>query len=54
MRYSQGFRESILKKVLPPESQSVAEVSRETGVGVWTIYQWKRAARDGKLADTGG
>ena len=54
MRYSPGFKESILKKVLPPESKSVAEVSRETGIAAWTIYQWKRAARDGKLADTGG
>ena len=54
MRYSQGFKESILKKVVPPESKSVAEVSRETGVATWTIYQWKRAARDGKLTDTGG
>lgn len=54
MRYSQGFKGSILKKVLPPEGRSVAEVSRETGIAAWTIYQWKRAARDGKLADTGG
>lgn len=54
MRYSQGFKESILKKVLPPESKSVAEISRETGIAAWTIYQWKRAARDGTLTDTGG
>ena len=54
MRYSQGFKESVLKKVLPPENRPVSEVSQETGVGPWTIYQWKRAARDGKLADTGG
>jgi len=33
---------------------SVAEVSRETGIAAGTLYQWKRAARDGKLTDTGG
>ncbi len=49
MRYSQGFKESILKKVLPPEGRSVAEVSKETGVAAWSIYQWKREAREGKL-----
>jgi transposase-like protein len=54
MRYSQGFKESILKKVLPPESRSVAEVSRETGVAVWSIYQWKRDAREGRLEAAGG
>jgi transposase-like protein len=54
MRYSQGFKESILKKVLPPESKSVAEVSRETGIAAWTIYQWKRAVKRGTLTDTGG
>ena len=54
MRYSRGFKESILKKVLPPESKSGAEVSRETGIAGWTIYRCKRGARDGKLSDTGG
>ena len=32
MRYSQRLKESILKKVLPPENKSVAEVSREAGI----------------------
>ncbi|MGH9439915.1 MAG: transposase [Terriglobia bacterium] len=54
MRYSQGFKESVLKKVLPPESKSVAEVSRDTGIAAWTIYQWKRAVREGKLDEAGG
>ena len=30
MRYSQGFRESVLKKVLPPEHRPVSEVGQET------------------------
>ncbi len=54
MRYSQGFKESIVKKVLPPENEAGAEVSRETGIAACMIYQWKRAARDGRLTDTGG
>jgi hypothetical protein len=32
MRYSQGLKESILKKVPAPESGAVGEVSRETGI----------------------
>jgi transposase-like protein len=54
VRYTKGFKESILKKVLPPESRSVVKVSRETGVAAWSIYQWKRAAREGKLEEAGG
>ena len=55
MRYSRGLKGIYaLKKVLPPESRSVAEVGRETGVAAWSIYQWKRAARDGTLTATGG
>ncbi len=54
MRYSQGFKGSILQNVLPPASRTVAEISRETGIAAWTIYQWKRAARSGSLAEGGG
>lgn len=42
MRYSAVFKETALKKLLPPENRSVRDVSRETGVGEWTLYQWKR------------
>jgi len=54
MRYSRGFKEAVLKKVLPPESRSVKEVGKEVGVNSWTIYQWMRSAREGTLAETGG
>ena len=54
MRYSRGFKESVLKKVLPPEGRSVREVAHETGVNPWTIYQWMRAAREDTLEESGG
>ncbi len=40
MKYSTGFRNTILKKVLPPENKSIAEVSKETGVSDQTIRNW--------------
>ena len=40
MKYSTGFRNSIIKKVLPPENRSIAEVSKETGVSEQTIRNW--------------
>jgi hypothetical protein len=32
MKYSEGFRNSLLRKVLPPENRSVYGVARETGM----------------------
>ena len=54
MRYSQGFKESILRKMLPPENRKVTEMSRETGIAAWTLYQWKRAVREGRLDPADG
>lgn len=54
MRYSQGFKESIIRKMLPPENRTVTEMSRETRVATWTLYQGKRAVREGKLDPADG
>jgi len=40
-RYTEGFKEQIVQKMMPPNSQSVAQISRETGVCVPTLYTWK-------------
>jgi transposase-like protein len=40
MKYSTGFRNSVLKKVLPPENRSISEVSKETGISEQTIRNW--------------
>ena len=37
MKYTKTFRDSILRKVLPPENRSVSSVSKEMGVAVVTI-----------------
>jgi transposase len=44
-------RQSILKKVLPPEGRSISEVSRETGVNPQTIRNWINRSQSGILAD---
>ncbi|HUX37215.1 MAG TPA: transposase [Rectinemataceae bacterium] len=49
MRYSNGFRQGILRRVLPPASQSVSEVSQEVGISEQTIRNWMEKARNGKL-----
>lgn len=44
-RYSDPRRESVLRKLLPPESRSIADVAREEGISVATLYNWRKAAR---------
>lgn len=54
MRYSQGFKESIIRKMLLPEDSNVTYVSREKGVATWTLYPWKIAVREGNMDSSNG
>lgn len=40
-RYSEEFKEKIAQKMMPPNSASVAQIHRETGVSEPTLYSWK-------------
>ncbi len=51
MGYSHAVRHSVLKKVLPPEGRSIAEVSRETGVNQQTIRNWIKRSETGIFED---
>jgi transposase len=44
-RYSEEFKFSIIKRMMPPNNESAASISRETGLSEQTLYQWKRKAR---------
>ncbi len=45
MKYSLERRESVLRKLLPPNARSVAEVSVEEGICTATLFNWRKAAR---------
>ena len=45
-RYSEERKQTILSKLLPPLSLSVAEVSRSEGIGLQTLYNWRAQARE--------
>ena len=49
MAYSTERKEAILKKLLPPISQTVAEVARAEGLSVNTLYNWRDKARQSGL-----
>lgn len=43
-RYGQAFKDRAVARLLPPESASVEQVSRELGVGVATLERWRSQA----------
>jgi transposase-like protein len=46
MKYPTERREAILKKMLPPQNKSIAEIAQEEGLSEATLYNWRKALRD--------
>lgn len=40
-RYSPEFKEQMVRRMMPPNNQSVASIHRETGVSAPSLYAWK-------------
>lgn len=40
--YSPEFKEQLIRKSLPPHNQRIADLGRESGLHVNTLYKWKR------------
>jgi transposase-like protein len=50
MRYSLAFKESLIKKVLPPESRSVRAVANEAGISEQSLHNWLNKSKEGTLS----
>lgn len=46
MKYSEERREAVLKKLLPPTNQTVAEVAEAECISAATLYNWRKQARE--------
>ena len=44
MQYSKELKESILRRILPPNSEPIAKVAKESGLAEQTLRNWKAAA----------
>lgn len=44
-RYSEEFKEQVVRKMMPPNSQSVAQLSRDSGISEQTLYNWRNHYR---------
>ncbi len=51
MRYGRAIKESVLKRVLPPNSESIRSVSTETGISDQTIRNWIEKVDKGILGE---
>ena len=48
--YSEEFKEQVVRKMMPPNAQSVAQISRDSGVSAQTLYNWRNQYRhEGKV-----
>lgn len=50
MRYSLAFKESLIKKILPPENRSVRSVAKEAGVSEQSLHNWFNKSKEGTLS----
>lgn len=44
-KYSEEFKEQAVRKMMPPNAMSVAQVGRESGVSEQTLYNWRNRLR---------
>jgi len=49
-RYSEEFKESVIKKMMPPNPMSVRQLSKDTGVSDVTLYKWRKYYRNRGIA----
>lgn len=40
--YSAQFKEQAVRRLMPPNSQTVSMVSQDLGLAAATLYAWKR------------
>jgi transposase len=52
-RYSAEIKESILKRMMPPNNESISQICEETGITEATLYKWRKEARAGGKATPG-
>ena len=45
-KYSEEFKEGVLKRMMAPNPVPVMEICRETGVSDVTLYKWRKALLD--------
>lgn len=45
MNYSPELKEALLRRMLPPNNESIRKISREEGIAEQTLRNWRDKAR---------
>jgi transposase len=53
-RFSEEFKYSIIRRMMPPRNEAVNAIARETGLTEVTLYKWKKSAKAKGMAVPGG
>ena len=53
-RYDEDFKISIIKRMMPPQSESVITIAKETGLSEAALHKWKRNAKAKGIAIPSG
>lgn len=50
MNYSPEYKESILRRMLPPNNESISKIAKEEGLSEQTLRNWRDKARKEGIA----
>ncbi len=53
-RYSNELKQQIMLRMMPPNNESVSQISRDSGLAEATLYKWQKEARANGVAVPGG
>jgi transposase-like protein len=53
VRYSKEQKEAIVKRMMPPNNESVKQIAKEENITEVTLYKWRKEARAAGVATPG-
>ena len=53
MNYSPELKDALLRRMLPPNNESITKISREEGISEQTLRNWRDKARKESYASLG-
>lgn len=53
MRYSKELKDSIIRRMLPPNNEAISKISKEEGISQQTLRNWRVNARANGIAAPG-
>jgi transposase len=53
-RYSNELKQKIMQRMMPPNNESVSQITRDSGLSEGTLYKWQKEARANGFVVTGG